>query len=310
MKILTVSGGNFFAVLNPGIREQGESLRLYGVEVDHFTIKGTGFMGYLKNVKRIKRQMQLKKYDIIHAHYSLSAIASILAGAKPLVVSLMGSDVQSNFAWRLIIKFFCYFFGDASIVKSKRLADILKLKNYHVIPNGVNFKRFNHIPKETAKTKVGFKKEKKYILFVGNQERKEKNIKLAQKAFNLLNNKADIELIVIQDIDFQLMPNYMYAADVLLLTSLWEGSPNVVKEAMAANLPIVATDVGDVREVIGKTGGCYVTTFEPEDVAEKLKMALTFEKRTDGREDIKHLELKEIAKKVIKVYEEVTSNSR
>jgi len=160
MKILTVSSGNFFTFIRPGVREQGESLRLLGVDVDHFAINGKGFIGYLKNVKKIKQQMQLKKYDILHGHYSLPAIASTLAGAKPLVVSLGGSDVQSNFAWRLIIKFFNYFFWDASIVKSKRLADILKLKNYHVIPNGVNLKRFNHIPKETAKTKVGFKKKK------------------------------------------------------------------------------------------------------------------------------------------------------
>jgi len=125
-----------------------------------------------------------------------------------------------------------------------------------------------------------------------------------------LNNKPDIELVVLNGIDFQVVPTYMYAGDVLLLTSLWEGSPNVIKEAMTANLPIVATDVGDVREVIGKTKGCYVTTFESEDVAGKLKKALSFGKRTTGREDIKHLELKEIAKKVIKVYEEVLGNSR
>ena len=98
---------------------------------------------------------------------------------------------------------------------------------------------------------------------------------------------------------------YLNAADALVLTSLWEGSPNVIKEAMACNLPIVSTDVGDVKEVIGDTEGCYITSYEPSDVAGKIKLALDFGKRTNGREKIKHLEINTIAKRIIDVYNEV-----
>ncbi len=90
-----------------------------------------------------------------------------------------------------------------------------------------------------------------------------------------------------------------------MLTSYNEGSPNVIKEAMACNMPIVSTNVGDVKEVVGKTKGCYITSFEPEDVAEKIKLALEFGKRTIGRDDIKHLESSVIAKKIINVYKSV-----
>ncbi len=74
---------------------------------------------------------------------------------------------------------------------------------------------------------------------------------------------------------------------------------------MACNIPIVSTDVGDVKEVMGQTDGCYITTFEPKDVANKIQKALEFGKRTTGREDIKHLESSVIAKRIINIYKNV-----
>ena len=94
----------------------------------------------------------------------------------------------------------------------------------------------------------------------------------------------------------------MNASDVLLFTSLQEGSPNVIKEAMACNLPIVSVDVGDVREVIGRTKGCYVTSFDAFEIAEKLRLVLENGKRTNGRVSIRHLEINNIARKIIGIY--------
>jgi glycosyltransferase involved in cell wall biosynthesis len=91
------------------------------------------------------------------------------------------------------------------------------------------------------------------------------------------------------------------------LTSFHEGSPNVIKEAMACNCPIVSTDVGDVKDVIGNTEGCYITTFDLQDVIRKIKMALDFGKRTKGRERIMQagLDSKTIANRIIDVYHQV-----
>jgi glycosyltransferase involved in cell wall biosynthesis len=103
-------------------------------------------------------------------------------------------------------------------------------------------------------------------------------------------------------IDHEEIPNYLNAADVLLLTSTSEGSPNVVKEAMACNCPVVATDVGDVKLIIGNTKGYYITKFDVKDVASNLLNAINFGK-TNGRNNIEHLNSKNIALKLISIYD-------
>jgi glycosyltransferase involved in cell wall biosynthesis len=100
----------------------------------------------------------------------------------------------------------------------------------------------------------------------------------------------------------------MNAADVVILTSLWEGSPNVIKEAMACNRPIVSTDVGDVRWIFGDTPGCYVTSNDAVDVAEKIQSALDFSKDqhvTKGRDRLLKLGLNadHVAVKILKFYQ-------
>ena len=101
------------------------------------------------------------------------------------------------------------------------------------------------------------------------------------------------------------VPIYLNAADVMVLTSLWEGSSNALKEAMACNTPIVSTPVGDAEEVLGDTPGCYIGGFKPEDLKEKLAKALAFGKKTSGRVTIKELDDRTVSKKIISVYNSV-----
>ena len=98
---------------------------------------------------------------------------------------------------------------------------------------------------------------------------------------------------------------YYNAADVLLLTSLSEGSPNIIKEAMACNCPIVSTDVGDVKENIYNTEGCFISSYDPSDIANKIQKASNYGKsRTNGRENITHLNNNIVAKQILNIYNE------
>ena len=86
------------------------------------------------------------------------------------------------------------------------------------------------------------------------------------------------------------IPVWYNAADVIILSSLWEGSPNVIKEAMACNRPIVTTDVGDIRWLLGNINGHYIASFTPEDFSKKIKQSINFsEKYKKQRDEIELL---------------------
>lgn len=306
MKVLFVCSGNSKFGISPIVKNQGESLRKNGIDLEYFVIKGNFLGGYPTGIFKLRKYLKSHKFDIIHAHYGLSAFVATFAGANPLIVSLMGDDVKGNCLIQSFIRFLHKHNWEITIVKSERMKRHIKIADALVVPNGVDLEKFKFIEKNTARNKVGFN-EKKHILFVADPNIKGKNYQLAATAAQLLNSQ-DVELNIVSGADYDLIPFYMYAGDVLLVTSLSEGSPNIIKEAMACNLPIVSTDVGDVAQIISATDGCYITSYDPTDVADKLKKALRFARPTNGRDNIKHLEINTVARKIINIYNSVINN--
>jgi glycosyltransferase involved in cell wall biosynthesis len=285
---------------------QAESLKAKSIDLEIFAVTGTGFKGYFRNIFILKRYLKNNSFDIIHAHYALSAFVATLAGARPLVVSLMGSDVKAKRYYKYILKVLSYFFWNKTIVKSQDMKDSLKIKNVLVIPNGVDFNKFVQIPKETALSRTSWDRKKRHILFAADPGRTEKNYILAKKVVALLGDN-ELELNHLGNEPYEIMQYLYNAADVVLLTSHWEGSPNVIKEAMACNRPIVCTDVGDVEENFRGISGCFICSYQPEDVAEKIELALQLES-TDARGQISNLSSDIIADRIIEVYQSILKN--
>lgn len=311
MKVLFVSSWNKTGGISPTIKSQGDSLAQKGIEIEYYGIKGKGLKGYIKNISPLRLFLKKNAFNIVHSHYSLTGFIATLAGAKKTVVSLMGSDVKKTKRHNIIIKLFNFFFWKKCIVKSEDLKISSGLKKAFVIPNGVSLNKYIRVDKNKAMKKTGWDRNKKHILFAANPNRIEKNFKLAKRAFSLIANES-VELQHLDNISNKDMSCYYSAADVILLTSLWEGSPNVIKEAMACNCPIVSTNVGDVKWLLGNEAGHFISNFNSEDVSQKIKQALAFSKKqriTKGRKRIIDLGIdsETIAMKIIEVYENITA---
>lgn len=309
MKVVFVASGNkTVGAVSAFVQTQFDSLVEKGVDMILFPIVGHGFFGYLRNLSTLRRLIKNECPDIVHAHYSVCGYLASMAsrGLKnKVVVSLLGSFPDKNMKYRTV-RFFINHFWDAVIVKSDRTKAQLGM-NLPVIPNGVDLDQFSLLEKDKARDLVGFKKGIKYVIFVSDPSRKEKNYQLAQTAVDLMEDD-NVVLLPIFKRPHNEVVTYMCAADALLMTSLKEGSPNVIKEAMACNCPLVVTDVGDVRWITDGVDGAFVSdSFNAEEVAGWLKKALSFGTRTCGRERIISLGLTtdEVANRIIKLYKSV-----
>ncbi len=306
MRVLFVSRGKN-GKISEIIRNQGESLKLADTEVDFFIIRGKGIWGYLKSMPQIRKVFRNGKYDLVHAHYALSAFTATAAVNSPIVVSLMGSDVILSPINRILIRFLSHRWNTI-ITKTQQLKGILGIDKIIVVPNGVDLDKFKPMPKAEARELLKLPENKKIILFIGDTGRNEKRFNLAVKAVTNLNS-PDIELRNVFNMPNEEIPYFLNAADVLLLTSEYEGSPNIIKEAMACNCPIVSTDVGDVRWVTGDTDGCFITSFNPDNITENLNRAILFGRKTNGRNKIiiKGLDSRSVAAKLNAIYEKAIS---
>ncbi|MFA5010583.1 MAG: glycosyltransferase family 4 protein [Ignavibacteria bacterium] len=321
MKVLFVSSGNQRG-LSIICKAQADDLRSIGIEVQSFLIEGRGILGYTKNIFSLKKYLKINKLDLIHAHYGLSGIVALCAkGKEKLVVSFMGDDILGSntnsgkikIISRIIAKiniFLANIFYDFVIVKSKEMRKKIRTNKVEIVPNGVNLLKFPVLDKSSAREKLAIKSDSKLIIFVADPKRHEKNYKLAEQAVKLskINN---LEFRTIYKTTHSELYLYYNAADIVLMTSFHEGSPNVIKEAMACNCSIVTTNVGDISWVIGSTPGCFITKFNVQDVLAQILFALNFVKengRTYGRDRIIELGLDSVAvaKRINEIYHRIS----
>lgn len=313
MKVMFVSAGTRDGKPADVVKNQGDALMREGVQLKHFCVGQGGLKGYISAIPRLRREVRQYKPDVVHAHYSLSAFISVFSGARPLVASIMGSEINGGIIHRMLIKLFTRFFWSETIVKTTSMAQRLSLDYTHVIPNGVDTERFFPLSLEDAAVRCGLDRTKKNVIFVADPSRNEKNWRLAEAAMRLVNDDS-IKLTAVTGVANAQLVYYYNAASVVLLTSKWEGSPNVIKEAMACSRPVVATDVGDIRFLLGGIEGTYIASYDPQNVAEKIIEAVRFAdeyKKTGGREYILHqgLDSASISGRLTALYKRLTGSS-
>lgn len=287
----------------PFVLEQGQALSAIGNTVEYFPIKGS----YL-NIRPLLKVISEFKPDIIHAHYGLSSITAVIQNKVPVVTTFHNGETLS---WS--INFITSLFSLRAkhvIYVAQHIYDkcIFKRKNrYSILPCGVNLDEIQITEFNQARKELGFDPDKKYILFGGAFDNLRKNYPLLKKAIELLDNKDQIVCLEMKGLSRQQITKLMCACDVFALPSKSEGSPQALKEAMACNCPIVATDVADIKYLLGNVSGHYLCNFDLNNVAKKLSQVLKFNGRTEGRKRIIELGLTNdiITEKLMIIYNQV-----
>ncbi len=285
------------------VRQQAEHLRRAGHQVDVLHIQSSqSRLKYLTSPVEVFARTRSMTYDVVHAHYGLSGFPALFRRQTPLVITLHGSDALIGRIQPLISKMVCAF-ADAVIVVSKGISARIAGE---IIPCGIDLQIFQPRDRAAARVHLGLPARGKLVLFPFDPRRKLKRYDLARSAVATLRD-PEIQILTVCGKRNEDMPWYYNAADAMVLCSESEGSPTSVKEALACNLPVVSTDVGDVREILEGIEGCEICGDNAESLGQGLKRVL--DRRADkpfkGRVSMTRYDQSRVVAAIVKVYERV-----
>lgn len=302
MKILILCSKNSGRIA-PFITDQVEALQKAGVVCEYFTVEGKGVKGYLRNFIPMMCKIREFQPDIIHAHYGLSGLLANLQRKVPVVTTYHGSDINNPKVLRyskvsIILSAWNIFVSDKNI----QLAGVKE--KFSLIPCGVDTDIFRPIERKPVREKLDLRESDHIVLFAGAFDNPVKNPELAKEAVAKVPGARLMEMKGYSRVQ---VAELMNAADVCLMTSHSEGSPQFIKEAMPCGCPIVSVDVGDVAEILEGVEGCRIADKNAMDVALKIEQVLIENKRTNGREKLikMRLDSESVAQKIISIYNEV-----
>ncbi|UII27946.1 glycosyltransferase family 4 protein [Fulvivirga maritima] len=303
------------------VKEQLNSLRKLNCEFDLYVINGKeeGKKAYYKAYKELRSI--LPKYNVIHCHHLLAALVVLLikpAHTKVLVSFLSDGGkelILPNFGFNKLVgeRLFRYVSlnSDIRIFKKGIPGKFKDDPNSYYLPNGVNMDFFYPKGKFSSKEKLGLDQSKKYILFasLNNRDRREKRYDIFKETLCILKDEYgydDVEELLLIKVERDLVPLYFNAAELHLLTSDFEGSPNSVKESLSCNTSVVSTDVGNVRELVNGLEGCFVSdSNNPRDLAalvdKSFKKNIAENKYRESIVKLK-LDMESVAIELLKIY--------
>ncbi|MHC2538053.1 teichuronic acid biosynthesis glycosyltransferase TuaC [Bradyrhizobium diazoefficiens] len=291
--------------------QQVEQLRRFGHTVDVIDILGSqSKMNYMRCTLDVVRMTSAVAYDIVHAHYGYSAYPAMFRLRAPLVITLHGTDVIGQSIFERLSTRAVSHFADAVIVVSEELRRRIP---GIVIPCGVDLGVFKPYDRDKARARLGWPKDKHIVLFPFDPARPEKRYDLARASIErLVQEGVDAELMTVVNVPNGEMPWCYSAADALLLCSDYEGSPTSIKEALACNRPVVATDVGDVGELLNGIAGTRICPQDAGTIARNLREVFDWSRSSEfrGRAAMARYDQVLTVEKIVGVYDDVLSNLR
>jgi glycosyltransferase involved in cell wall biosynthesis len=300
------------------IQRQAEFLRAAGVDVEVFQFHGKAkAWNYARAWRDVHGRVKRGAFDVVHGQFGQGGLVA-LPSRLPLVVTLRGDDLlgvlddgdgHMTLSGRMLAHAtrFVARQADAVIVVSEHMKRFLAARVHaHVIPSGLDLQRFRPMPQAEARARLGLPADRRLVLWVGRPDLARKRMGLARRAVELVDPALRADFVLGWRLPHADVATYMNACDALVFTSLQEGSPNVVKEALACDLPVVSVDVGDVPERLRGVENCELCADDrPETIAAALERVLRQGGRCDGRRTVVSLAEEALTQRVIAVYRSV-----
>lgn len=279
------------------VRDQVDALRrIEGVDVDVFSFEPGGVAAYARGAAELRRRHRGDRYDVVHAHFGLTAWPAFVARGQVRAVTLHGTDLAHPRSRAITIA--ALPFLDLVAAVSESLAAEIPERAVRgrtaLLPAGVDVDRFRPIPRARARAALGLPPDGRYLLFAADPARPEKRYDRA------LAVAGDVPLLTLGDVEPQKVPQYVNAANAVLVPSEREGFGLAVLEALACDVPVLATPVGIAPEALENLPGAYCAPFDDGAWRAALEPHLAADDpRIDGRARAETFSTDRMAAKVL-----------
>jgi glycosyltransferase involved in cell wall biosynthesis len=309
------------------VRDEAESLRRAGAVVDVYFVNGrANKLNYFGMPFGFLARTRRTRYDVIHVHHSFCGLVATTQRRIPVVWTFHEGEITGDtadalreqpikrIAYSRRMKRYVARRVDAVVVVSEHLRDPLRRPDALWLPSGIDWERFAPMDTADAQRRLGLAAGKRYVLFPAAPSRVEKRYDLARRAVETLKETwpetRDVELIALDDVPHEQVPLFMNASELVLLTSSFEASPVTIREALACNVPVVSTDVGDARVVLGGIAGCRIVAPDPATIADALRAVLAAPRRVQARDRMRVYSLDTVAAALLALYGRVIEKHR
>jgi glycosyltransferase involved in cell wall biosynthesis len=305
-------------------RRQAAAVVAQGFRVEMFELRSrTSPREVLDEFRRYRRVVQAFRPQVIHAHYGTvtAMFAALGAGKTPLAITYRGSDLNRLPTERGLRPVAARLLSQLAALRAARIVCVSsQLKNrlwwrrarVTVLPTGVDPEVFRPERQKALRIELGWREEERVVLFNAGYGARNKRLDLATSAVEQARRWAPSVRLEVLDgsVEPERVPAMMNAANCLLVTSDAEGSPTVVQEALATNLPVVSVDVGDIRERLEGVRCSRVTGRDAQALGRALAEVLNPPRRSDGRASVDQFSSARVARELGQLYREMATEQR
>jgi teichuronic acid biosynthesis glycosyltransferase TuaC len=318
LRILFVVPGMLAGAHLVFVRREAGALRAAGHEVEIFGFDNQSYLPwhFARQWLELRAAIRRSKPDVVHAQFGKfnALLAACAAGRVPVVITFRGTDINRNARYGLlrsvaglVASQLAAFAARGIVCVSREIRSKVWARHARatiVLPTGVDLRTFVPGERLAARRQLGYGADERIVLFNAGKNPAVKDPELAAAAVEQARRQVgDVRFVVLDGtLPPEDVPRYMNAADCLLVTSKTEGSPTVVQEAMACNLPIVSVDVGDVRERLEGVSACALLPRDPAALGGAVAALLRAPRRSNGRLYATELDVAVIAARLAAFY--------